>query len=83
MAGDRKRGFIRPDEDDAMIEPQRWGLPDYGEPKAKQAKQTAFNYDPGWVPNFDEPEEEQVLDAAETKGKNDKTIDSTYDSVEK
>ncbi|NMS01963.1 flagellar assembly protein FliH, partial [Vibrio parahaemolyticus] len=56
MAGDRKRGFIRPDEDDSMIEPQRWGLPDYGEPKAKQAKQTAFNYDPGWVPNFDEPE---------------------------
>ena len=29
MAGDRKRGFIRPDEDDSMIEPQRWGLPDY------------------------------------------------------
>lgn len=26
MAGDRKRGFIRPDEDYALIEPQRWGL---------------------------------------------------------
>ncbi len=65
MVGDRKRGFIRPDEDDAMIEPQRWGLPDYGEPKAKQAKQTAFNYDPGWAPNFDEPEEEQVLELTE------------------
>ncbi|PFG55646.1 flagellar assembly protein FliH [Vibrio sp. ES.051] len=65
MAGDRKRGFIRPDEDDAMLEPQRWGLPDYGESKAKQVKQTAFNYDPGWVPNFDEPEEAQVLELTE------------------
>ena len=65
MAGERKRGFIRPDEDDSMIEPQRWGLPDYGEPKAKQAKQTAFNYDPGWVPNLEEPEEEQALELTE------------------
>ncbi len=36
MAGDRKRGFIRPDEDDALIEPQRWGLPDYGDSKEKK-----------------------------------------------
>lgn len=65
MAGDRKRGFIRPDEDDALIEPQRWGLPDYGDSKEKKAKQTAFNYDPSWVPNFDEPEEEQALELTE------------------
>lgn len=38
MAGDRKRGFIRPDEDDAQIEPQRWGLPDYGDSKEKKSQ---------------------------------------------
>ncbi|CAM2747438.1 flagellar assembly protein FliH [Vibrio mytili] len=61
MTGERKRGFIRPDEDDQMVEAQRWGLPDYGNPKTKQAKSTAFNYDPSWVPDFEETEEEPAL----------------------
>ncbi len=56
MSGERKRGFIRPGADDATVTPQRWGLPDYGAESHKAAKQTAFNYDPGWIPNFDEPE---------------------------
>ncbi|MVB17008.1 flagellar assembly protein FliH [Vibrio cholerae] len=57
MSGERKRGFIRPGTDDATVTPQRWGLPDYGAESNKAAKQTAFNYDPGWIPNFDEPEQ--------------------------
>ena len=65
MIGNRKRGFIRPDEDDAMIEPQRWGLPDYGGQKISQEKETAFNYDPSWVPEAEQLEEEQVLELTE------------------
>ncbi len=62
---ERKRGFIRPDEEDATPQPQRWGLPDYGSEVNKQAKETAFNYDPGWAPPTQEPEDEQVLELTE------------------
>ncbi|EIU7745967.1 flagellar assembly protein FliH [Vibrio vulnificus] len=65
MANERKRGFIRPGEDDAVPQPQRWGLPDYGSEVNKQAKETAFNYDPGWMPDFEQPEEEAVLELTE------------------
>lgn len=56
MSGERKRGFIRPAVDDTTVTPQKWGLPDYGTETHKVAKPTAFNYDPGWIPNFDEPD---------------------------
>ncbi|NLS13229.1 flagellar assembly protein FliH [Vibrio sp. SM6] len=64
MTIERKRGFIRPDEDGAHAEPTRWGLPDYGSVQP-QAKETAFNYDPGWVPSLPEVEEEAPLTLTE------------------
>lgn len=65
MSGERKRGFIRPGADDATVTPQKWGLPDYGADTHKAAKQTAFNYDPGWIPHFDEPEQEAAHELTE------------------
>ncbi|MDR9825994.1 flagellar assembly protein FliH [Vibrio sp. FNV 38] len=62
MAGERKRGFLRLDENEQQqAKPTKWGLPDYGTHLNKQAKETALNYDPGWMPNFDEPEDEQPV----------------------
>ncbi len=55
MSLERKRGFLRPDEDGASVKPEKWGLPDYTSETHKNAKETAFNYDPGWIPDFDEP----------------------------
>lgn len=65
MSGERKRGFLRPDEDESIEQPKKWGLPDYGAEINKQAKDTAFNYDPGWMPDFDEPEPEAPLELTE------------------
>ncbi|WP_117233444.1 flagellar assembly protein FliH [Vibrio maerlii] len=65
MAIDRKRGFLRPDEDANLEQPKKWGLPDYTSEVSKDAKETAFNYDPSWVPNFDEPTEEEPLQLTE------------------
>ncbi|MEF2483500.1 flagellar assembly protein FliH [Vibrio mimicus] len=65
MSGERKRGFIRPGADDATVTPQKWGLPDYGADTHKAAKQTAFNYDPGWIPHFDEAEQEAAHELTE------------------
>lgn len=65
MSGERKRGFIRPGADDATVTPQKWGLPDYGADTHKAAKQTAFNYDPGWIPHFDEPDQEAAHELTE------------------
>ncbi|MZI92063.1 flagellar assembly protein FliH [Vibrio sp. CAIM 722] len=60
MPVERKRGFIRPDSNAAEEQQaKRWGLPDYGAESAKTAKETAMNYDPGWMPSFDEPEVEE------------------------
>ncbi|MCL9781890.1 flagellar assembly protein FliH [Vibrio sp. S4M6] len=63
MSGKRKRGYLRLNEDDAVKEATVWGLPDYGAEEAKIAKDTAMNYDPGWVPNFETeaPEEPKEL----------------------
>lgn len=65
MAGERKRGFLRPDEDSGIDPPEKWGLPDYTSETKKDAKETAFNYDPGWIPNFDEPVIEEPLELTE------------------
>ncbi len=65
MAEDRKRGFIRPDEDACSPQPQRWGLPDYADKGVKQARETAFNYDPSWGPSVEEPLTEEALELTE------------------
>ena len=61
MSGDRKRGFLRPEEDNTVAQPQKWGLPDYTSDVSIQAKETAFNYDPGWMPTVEEAIEEEEL----------------------
>ncbi|MDV7103219.1 flagellar assembly protein FliH [Vibrio sp. TH_r3] len=55
MSLERKRGFLRPEEDDVEIQPEKWGLPDYTPKSHNEAQETALNYDPSWIPNFDEP----------------------------
>ncbi len=58
MAEQRKRGFIRLGDDQNIEAAKKWGLPDYGAEQNKKAKATALNYDPAWMPSFDEPEPE-------------------------
>jgi flagellar assembly protein FliH len=53
----RKRGFLRPD-DEANLQPEDWGLPDYTSQARSDVRETALNYDPGWMPDFEEAEEE-------------------------
>jgi len=56
MSGERKRGFIRLGSDENIGQAKKWGLPDYTPETRQQAQETAMNYDPGWIPSFDEPE---------------------------
>lgn len=65
MSFERKRGFLRPDEDGASVKPEKWGLPDYSGDTHSDAKDTAFNYDPGWMPDFSEPQEEAPVELTE------------------
>jgi flagellar assembly protein FliH len=59
MSIDRKRGFLRPQTAEEIEKTEAWGVPDYSE--ERQAKPTAFNYDPGWIPDFSEESEEQDI----------------------
>ncbi len=59
MTSDRKRGFLRPGRDLEQKDAQKWGLPDYGD-NHREAKPTAMNYDPTWMPAVEEPEEEEI-----------------------
>lgn len=61
MSGERKRGFIRLGNDEAVEQAKKWGLPDYTSESHNQAQETALNYDPGWIPNFDQPEAEEPV----------------------
>jgi len=61
MSGERKRGFIRLGNDEAVEQAKKWGLPDYTAESHNQAQETALNYDPGWIPNFDQPEAEEPV----------------------
>lgn len=61
MTGERKRGFIRLGSDATVESPKKWGLPDYANEQNKKAKETALNYDPAWVPSFDEEEADLPL----------------------
>lgn len=65
MSLDRKRGFLRPDEDGSDVKPEKWGLPDYTSDTHKDAKETAFNYDPGWIPDLSEPVVEEPVELTE------------------
>ncbi|WP_136482478.1 flagellar assembly protein FliH [Vibrio sp. H11] len=67
MSGERKRGFIRlgSESEVAAEPPKKWGLPDYSAEQHKTARETAMNYDPSWMPNFDEPEEEEPVQLTE------------------
>ncbi|RJX67491.1 flagellar assembly protein FliH [Vibrio sinensis] len=58
MSGERKRGFLRLDDSEAVSKPERWGLPDYSAETQQVARETALNYDPSWAPNFAPIEEE-------------------------
>ncbi|MEH0665527.1 flagellar assembly protein FliH [Vibrio scophthalmi] len=63
MAGERKRGFLRLDDEEVVIQKaERWGMPDYTSHTHKQAKETALNYDPSWMPLPTEPEEEAPVE---------------------
>ncbi|MBM7036329.1 flagellar assembly protein FliH [Vibrio ulleungensis] len=53
----RKRGFLRPD-DEANLQPEDWGLPDYTSQARGDVRETALNYDPGWMPDLEETSEE-------------------------
>jgi len=64
MSLERKRGFLRP-EDDSVEQAETWGLPDYTSEAQPSAKETALNYDPTWVPNFDQPEPEEPVTLTE------------------
>ncbi|MGR5296319.1 flagellar assembly protein FliH [Vibrio mediterranei] len=61
MSGDRKRGFLRPSEDNTIESAHSWGLPDYTSQTNQHAKETALNYDPSWVPLEEAPAEEEPL----------------------
>lgn len=63
MTGQRKRGFLRPGADAEIEDAKSWGLPDYSKERAKEAKPTAFNYDPAWNPDaiFAEDEEQMPI----------------------
>ncbi|MCG9679531.1 MULTISPECIES: flagellar assembly protein FliH [Vibrio] len=65
MSGERKRGFLRLDNDDQVQKPEKWGMPDYTPETHKQAKETAMNYDPSWMPTFSEPEDEAPKELTE------------------
>ncbi|USD65976.1 flagellar assembly protein FliH [Vibrio sp. SCSIO 43136] len=59
MSLEKKRGFLRPDEDQAIPEAHTWGLPDYTAETKSEARDTAMNYDPTWAPIVKEPEPEE------------------------
>ncbi|BCL70705.1 putative flagellar assembly protein H [Vibrio nigripulchritudo MADA3029] len=65
MSLERKRGFLRPEEDDMIQDAETWGLPDYTGDAAANAKETALNYDPSWMPNFETPEAEEPVELTE------------------
>ncbi|NOI65557.1 flagellar assembly protein FliH [Vibrio sp. 99-8-1] len=65
MSHERKRGFLRPDEDGSDVKPEKWGLPDYTSDVHKSAKETALNYDPSWIPNFETNEVEAPVELTE------------------
>lgn len=58
MSSERKRGFLRLDNDELVEKPERWGMPDYTSQTHNKAKETAMNYDPSWVPIAEPVQEE-------------------------
>lgn len=64
-SGERKRGFLRLDDDAQIEKPERWGMPDYTPQTHKTAKKTAMNYDPSWMPIAEPAAEEAPLELTE------------------
>ena len=65
MSFERKRGFLRPDEDGTSVKPEKWGLPDYTMDVHKEARNTAMNYDPSWVPDVEQTQPEEPVELTE------------------
>lgn len=65
MSLERKRGFLRLDNDEQVEKPERWGMPDYTSQTHKQAKETAMNYDPSWMPSAEPAAEEAPKELTE------------------
>ncbi|MDC5822811.1 flagellar assembly protein FliH [Vibrio europaeus] len=65
MSLERKRGFLRLDNDEQVEKPERWGMPDYTSQTHKQAKETAMNYDPSWMPIAEPAAEEAPKELTE------------------
>jgi flagellar assembly protein FliH len=64
-SGERKRGFLRLEDESQIEKPERWGMPDYTSQTHKQAKETAMNYDPSWMPLPEPTQEEAPLELTE------------------
>jgi flagellar assembly protein FliH len=62
---ERKRGFLRPGTDVDADKAESWGLPDYGHRLHKEAKETALKYDPGWLPEHEEPSDSGPVELTE------------------
>ncbi|WP_159653617.1 flagellar assembly protein FliH [Vibrio atypicus] len=62
MSGDRKRGFLRLEDDQVVQKAERWGMPDYTSDTHGKAKETAMNYDPSWMPSLPETAEEAPVE---------------------
>lgn len=58
MSLDRRRGYIRVEEDDEDVL-ERWDLPSYGKGQALP-RDTALNYDPGWQPEEISEDQEEL-----------------------
>lgn len=65
MSFERKRGFLRLDNDESVEKAERWGMPDYTSQTHKEARQTAMNYDPSWMPISEPVVEEKPKELTE------------------
>ena len=65
MSDERKRGYLRIEEGDSAHKTELWGMPDYSSETRSQAKETALNYDPSWMPTLPEPEPEPPKELTE------------------
>ncbi|GLT17362.1 flagellar assembly protein FliH [Vibrio zhanjiangensis] len=65
MSDERKRGYLRIEDGDLAHKTELWGMPDYSSETRSQAKETAMNYDPSWMPVLPEPEPEPPKELTE------------------
>ncbi|RSD31252.1 flagellar assembly protein FliH [Vibrio pectenicida] len=65
MSEERKRGYLRIEDGDLAHKTELWGMPDYSSDTRTQAKDTAMNYDPSWMPVLPEPQQEAPKELTE------------------